>query len=194
MASAVLIWWCVFIAARCDLCWWYRVRWSLAFVFASVRMGSCHVVTQERKCKRELSANYVHNYFIRSVFRVHLYSAMYSPPVLSIKSHGLTAWLWLFNPSRKSPDLVRFLWVLIIKICFCQLFCVKRHTCVDEMRQEVAMMSLTRRWHEHGADTRFAPGQFSSWHTSRSYTICLKPTTVVLVWSSASQRRQHLFH
>jgi hypothetical protein len=104
-ASAALVWWCAFIAARCDLCWWYRVRWSLAFAFASVRMGSCHVVTRERKCKRELSANYVHNYFIRSVFRVHLYSAMYSPPVLSIKSRGLTAWLWLFN-SQAEPKAV----------------------------------------------------------------------------------------
>ena len=87
------------------MCWWYRVRWLLAFAFASVRMGSCHMVTQERKCKHKLSMNYVHNYFIRSVFRVHLYSAMYSPPVLLIKSRSLMAWLWLFN-SQAEPKAV----------------------------------------------------------------------------------------
>jgi len=35
---------------------------------------------------------------------------------------------WAFKPSEKSPDLVRFLWVLIIKKCFNELFCVERHT------------------------------------------------------------------
>jgi hypothetical protein len=85
--------------------------------------------------------------------------------IRKVKRHPKPRHRWPVTPSRKSPDLVRFLWVLIIKICFCQLFYIKRRTRVDEMRQEVAMMSLTTlTWTRHGADTVYTRSNFVTTH------------------------------